>query len=159
MSVPTLHRATAGIVLGLYVLSAAGCTTWHNQQGDVATIVAPAPKASPDASPASAGVPGLAQDRPVHPPKAESPGEIRVTTATRGTIELRDPRVANDSLYGMVGTSDTEVGFSVGEVTSVQTKGSNAGGTVLLVGGVVAVTFGVLVAATAMSLCDGSLGC
>jgi hypothetical protein len=144
MSLPTLHRATAGIVLGLYVLSAAGCTTWHNQQGDVATIVAPAPKASPDASPASAGVPGLAQDRPVHPPKAEGPGELRVTTATRGTIELRNPRVANDSLYGLVGKSGTEVGFSVADVTSVQTRQGSTGKTVALMVGI-AVPVGLIV--------------
>ncbi len=151
-----LRRATAALLLGAYVVSATGCTGWHNQQGDVATIVAPPPKASPDAPAPPAGVPGLAQ-QPVSTQGSQGVRELRVTTATHGTIELHDPRVANDSLYGLVKKNGPEVGFPVAEVTSVQTRGSNAGGTVVLVVGVAALTFGVLVAATAAGMCD--FGC
>lgn len=151
------RRAVASLVLISHVLAATGCTRWKTRQGEISTVIAPPPRAPQAVGPAT--VPGLAPARPVYAARTDTARLIRVTTAAHDTIELRNPRVANDSVYGQVKQNGPEVAFPVNEITSVQTKGGSAGKTVLLVGGTLALTFGVLVAATAASLCAGASDC
>lgn len=153
----TSRRAVASLLLAGHVLATTGCTSWKNQSGDVATVIAPSPAPAGDSDAGeSSGVPGLVTPQPVYAPIADTARRIRVTTA-RGTLELRNPRVANDSLYGQEKKNGPASAFALADVTAVETHGVSAGKTTLLVVGVLA---GTLVTATGIlaAACDGTYG-
>jgi hypothetical protein len=152
------NRAVAALVIASHLLVATGCTSWKTRHAEVSTVITPPPQV-PQAPVGPATVPGLAPVQPGYAARTDTARLIRITTAAHDTVELRNPRVANDSVYGQVKQNGPEMAFPVSEITSVQTKGGSAGKTVLLVGGALAVTFGVLVAATAASLCAGAPDC
>lgn len=151
------RRAFAGLLLTFHIVATTGCTSWKNQSGNVATVIAPSPAPAGDSGAGeSSGVPGLVTLQPVYAPTADTARRIRVTT-TRGTIELRNPRVANDSLYGQEMKNGPETAFALGEITKVETHGFSAGKTTLLVVGMLA---GTLAVATVMlaAACAGTYG-
>ena len=153
------RRAVRSLLLGSHVLTSTGCTSWKAQRGEVATIVAPAPAPAADiAAGESSGVPGLGTSQPVHLATPDTARLIRITTSA-GTVELRNPRVQNDSLYGQEKKHGPERAFAVGDITKVETHGVSAVKTVLLVVGVMA---GALVVGTgvyAAGCGDAVFGC
>ena len=152
----TSRRAVASLVLACHLLTATGCTSWQTQRGDVATVIAPPPRAGGNAV---GGMPGFAPVPPGDSAKPNTVRRIRVTTSTPGTIELRNPRVLNDSLYGQMGKNGPQTGFALTDITSVKTKEISAGKTALLGVGVLAVTLGVMMAAVAIDCADAYFSC
>jgi hypothetical protein len=154
MSPASLRRPVGTCVLAGYLLGTTGCQSWHTRQGDLATVIAPAPETSPGSGPGR--VAGLTPVQPATTSNPDTVRHIRITTA-QGTIELHTPRGANDSLYGQESKSSPESAFALADVTAVETSGFSAGKTTLLVGGVLAGALVVAVGALAAA-CDGTYG-
>jgi hypothetical protein len=62
---------------------------------------------------------------------------IRVSTLGRGVIELRDPRVSNDTLFGLAAKDAPETAVPVADIRYVEVWKTSTGRTVLLVCSVV----------------------
>lgn len=134
------RRTVATLLLASYTITLSGCTSWKNQGTDVAAVITPsplpaAPHGSGDAP--SSGYPGL-RTGPVYAPTVDTVRKVRITTKSQGPTELRNPRVANDSLYGQEKKNGSESAFALADVTAVETHGVSAVKTTVLVVGVLA---------------------
>ena len=134
------RRAAASLYLASHLLAVTGCSTWQPAEANVSALLAPSP-AAPQAQPGSgsAGMPGVGSAG-----TATGPGtggihvsRIRVSTPDRGLIELRNPRVSNDTLYGQVAKNAPETAVPVAEVRYVEVWKTSTGRTVLMVCSVV----------------------
>jgi len=153
----SLRRPLSRCSLVACVLGTTGCHSWHTQQGDLSGIIAPAPKASPGSG--HGDVAGLTSVQPATMPRPDTVRFIRATIPARGTIDLWNPRVSNDSLFGQLVEGGPEAGFPVVDVTSVQTRESSAGKTILLIGGIAVLTIAVATGISAAGLCAGAADC
>ncbi len=153
------RRTVAVLHLTSYTITATGCTGWKNRGGDAAAVITPTPAPVTDiASSESSGVPWYATPLPVHADTPDTVRRIRITT-TQGTVELHNPRVANDSLYGQQTKNGPETAFALGEVTKVETHGLKAVNTGLLVVGLMAASLVVVVGGFVVTGCDPVYGC
>jgi len=98
----------------------------------------------------------------------KQPPEVRVTLLGGRRVVVRHPRLAADTLLGtditgerkgvLVGPllrrdgPDTTIGFSVSLIQGIATRRASAGRTVLVVGGILAVTVGVVASMGCMSI-------
>lgn len=156
-----LRHAAASLLLVSYTVTSTGCTSWKNQGTDAAAVVTPAP-AQPtshgNGDAPSPGYPGLGA-QPVYPPTVDTVGKVRITTTSRSHIELLNPRIANDSLYGQEKKVGPESAFALSDVTALETHAVSAVKTGLLVFGALALTFAVAIGAYAASCADAVFGC
>jgi hypothetical protein len=121
-----VRRATASLLLASHVLGATGCHTWQTQTGSAESVLA---------------------SQPVDQ-------RIRVATTSRPEMTLvTGPRVASDTLYGLMDSSTVVTGIALDELTAVQVQKGSLGKTVLLVTGLVVAT-GVVAGIIGMSQCD-----
>ena len=139
------------------LLGATGCHSWHTYEGDFPTVITPAPRSSPGSG--HGDVPGLTSVQPATTSPPDTVRLVRVTMPTRGTFELWNPRIAHDTLFGQVVKGGAETGFPFADVTSVQTKSTSAAKTILLITGIVALTYGAALGITAAGLCAGATDC
>ena len=136
---PTLRRAVTALFVTIHLLTVTGCSTWQPAEGNVAALLAPAPA---DAQPqAGGGMPGMPGVGAVGASTAAS-GEahasrIRVSTVGRGVIELRNPRVSNDTLYGQAAKNAPETAVPLADIRYVEVWKTSTGRTVLMVCSVV----------------------
>lgn len=124
-----MHRPLAVLLLASYVPATTGCTSWRNQQGDVATVLAAQPRAVPSQAGELNGVPGVTVGQPDH---AAPPQSIRISTAATANLELHSPRIINDSLFGSPGHGQPEIGIPLSNVTSIQVRETSSGKSVAL---------------------------
>ena len=129
------RRALAPLYLASHLFAITGCSTWQPAAADVSALLAPSPAPSQAQSSGSPGMPGAgsgsAKTGEVHLSR------IRVSTAERGVIELRNPRVANDTLYGQAATNAPETAVPVADIRYVEVWKTSTGRTVLMVCSVV----------------------
>jgi hypothetical protein len=151
------HRAVASLLLASQVLASTACTTWKTRQGDVGTIITPPPRPAPDPSAQPGDGAGLAATQPVSAAPPDTVRFIRVTTVSGTTMDLYDPRVANDSLYARMNKKGPESAFALADIRSVKTQGFDALGTVagVLVGTAIVVG---LMALVAHAACNATFG-
>ena len=139
---PALRRAAASLYLASHLLALTGCSTWQPAEANVSALLAPSP-AAPQALPGSgsAGMPGVGSASTATG-TGTGTGEvhvsrIRVSTADRGLIELRNPRVSNDTLYGQAAKNAPETAVPVAGIRYVEVWKTSTGRTVLMVCSVV----------------------
>jgi len=136
---PTPRSATASLFATIHLFTVTGCSTWQPAEGNVVALLAPAPA---DAQPPTYGnTPGMPGAGTVGVSMA-APGEapvsrIRVGTAGHGAIELRNPRVSNDTLYGRAAKNAPETAVPVADIRYVEVWKTSTGRTVLMVCSVV----------------------
>lgn len=114
------------LLLASGLLTATACTSWQAQTGTVQQALAPSPTASVD-----------------------SVRVVRITTPT-GKIELSNPQVVNDTLYG----HDPKRGYAalpVGQIQLVESKHANPLGTTIVVVGLAAGVAATVIAIHGMS--------
>jgi hypothetical protein len=148
----------------LLIVPATGCTSWKNQGTDAAAVITPSPSPSPAPSNGTGespftGFPGLGTAQQVYSPTADTARRIRITTQSQGVIELRNPRVANDSLYGQDEKNSPERAFALADVTGIETHGVSAVKTTLLVVGVLALTLTAATGVFVATCSDAVFGC
>lgn len=153
----SLRRPLSACIFLAYLLGTTGCHSWHTQQGDLAAVITPAPKESPGSG--HGDVAGLTPVQPATTARPDTVRFIRATILSRGTIEMWNPRVLNDSLFGQLVQGGPEAGFPLADVTSVQTRESSAGKTILLIGGIAVLTVAVATGISAAGLCAGAADC
>jgi len=155
------RRIVASLLVASYTVTTTGCTSWKNQGTDVAAVITPSPspalpRGGGDAP--SSGYPGLGT-QPVYAPTVDTVRKVRITTKSQGPTELRDPRVANDSLYGQEKKSGPESAFALADITAVETHGVSAVKTTVLVVGVLAASLVAVVGGFVVTGCDPVYGC
>lgn len=139
MQLPTPRSAAAALFATIHLFTVTGCSTWQPAEGNVVALLAPAPAdAQPPAGGSTPGMPGagtvgasMATSGEVHVSR------IRVGTAGRGVIELRNPRVSNDTLYGRAAPNARETAVPVADIRYVEVWKTSTGRTVLMVCSVV----------------------
>jgi hypothetical protein len=120
------------LCLASHLLAVTGCSTWQPAEANVSVLLAPSPAAS-QAQPASAG-PGMPGVGSSNTRTGEAHlSRIRVSTADRGLIELRNPRVSNDTLYGEAAKNAPETAVPVADIRYVEVWKASTGRTVLMV--------------------------
>jgi hypothetical protein len=151
------RRTVATLFLASHLLASTACTTWKTRQGDVGTIIAPPPRPAPDPSTQPLSGAGLAAAQPVYDAPSDTVRFIRVTTVSGTTMDLYDPRVANDSLYASVNKKGPESAFALADIRDVKTQGFDAVGTIggVLVGTAIVVG---LMALAAHTMCNATFG-
>ena len=156
------RRTAASLILASYTLTTTGCTSWKNQGTDVAAVITPSPspalpRGGGDAP--SSGYPGLGTPQPVSAPTLDTVRKVRITTKSQGPTELRNPRVANDSLYGQEKKNGPESAFALADILAVETHGVSAVKTTVLVVGVLAASLVAVVGGFVVTGCDPVYGC
>jgi hypothetical protein len=146
-------HVTSILVLGSHLLLTTGCTSWQTQVGSAQSVLAAHPELQQvDTSYVS---------EPLAPPRTTvSAATIRIATSSHPRMRgVTAPRVAGDSLFGIVEGSEVEAVTSLGDITAVQMRKGSAGKTTALVAGltiVIGLTVGSMVALSQM--CYG-IGC
>jgi len=135
---PALRRAAASLYLASHLLAVTGCSTWQPAEVNVSALLAPSP-AAPQTQPGSgsAGMPGVGSVSTATGTGEVHVSRIRVSTADRGLIELRNPRVSNDTLYGQAAKNAPETAVPVAGIRYVEVWKTSTGRTVLMVCSVV----------------------
>ena len=138
---PTIRPSAAAILLVSHLLLATGCTSWQTQVGSAQSVLA--------AHPELQHIDTAYVSQPLAPPRTTvSAATIRIATSTQPQMRgVTAPRVAGDSLFGIVDGSDVEAATPLDEITAVQMRKGSAGKTTALV-----VTLTVVVGLTAASM-------
>jgi hypothetical protein len=130
MSGPIMpSRAAAILVLGSHILLTTGCTSWQTQTGSAQSVLAAHPELE-RVDTAHVSEP-LAQSR-----TTVSAATIRIATSAQPQMrEVTAPRIAGDSLFGIMDGSHLEAATPLDDITAVQMREGSAGKTTALVAG------------------------
>ena len=143
-------RVTAILLLGGHLLLTTGCTSWQTQVGSAQSVLAAHPELQ-EVDTAHVSQP-LAGSR-----TTVSAATIRIATSTQPQMrEITAPRVAGDSLFGIVDGSHVEAATPLDEITAVQMRKGSAGKTTALAASltiVIGLTVGSMIALSHM--CTG----
>ena len=133
MTRPAAHRAIASLLIVSQLIVATGCTSWKTQSGNAQAVLAAQPDLAQADTTVVIGVNGTREE-------AVRAGSIRIATRSNPKMtEVTTPRVAGDSLYGVMPGSKDVTGVALASVTKVQVRKGSAGKTAALVVGVLAV--------------------
>jgi hypothetical protein len=141
------QHAAATVVLGGCLLLTAGCTSWQTQIGTAQTVLATHPELQ--------HVDTTYVSQPLADSRSDvSAAAIRIATVSQPRMRtVTAPRIAGDSLFGIVDGSGVETATALDEITAVQMRKGSAGKTIALVMGltiIIGLTAGSLVAVSQM---------